>query len=187
MRHLSALFVRYIAVGVAALAVTTLLTGVAYPLAVTAVAQVVPDHRVGRVVTVEGRPVGAAGIGQDFSADPSLFQGRPTNEGAASNLAPTSAKLKREMSERRLEVAARENVAPGRVPADAITVSGSGMDPDISPAYARLQIPRVARANGLDEREVARMVEQYTTYPLVGIGTTRVNVVELNAALARKR
>lgn len=177
--------------GLRILLVMTALLGVAYPLATFAVGRLMPDRTDGALITVDGETVGSSLIGQRFDGE-AWFQSRPSVAGdgydplasGASNLGPESTELLAVVEERRAEVAEREGVDPDAVPVDAITASGSGLDPHISPAYAALQVPRVARVNGLSEQQVAELVAAATTEPELGfLGEARVNVVELNAAL----
>jgi len=178
----------------------SLLTGVAYPLAVTGLAQAVfPVQANGSRVTRDGAVVGSALIGQSFTAD-RYFYGRPSATSApdpgdpartvdspynaasstGSNLGPSSAALKAAMAER---VAALGGGVP---PAETVTASGSGLDPDISPRGAEIQIARVARARGLPDEKLRSLVRAETQPRLLGIlGEPRVNVLALNLALDR--
>lgn len=194
---------RHLAAGLRLLLGLTLVLGVGYPLAVYAVGRFVPDRADGSLVERDGTTVGSSLIGQSFgwsadSADPPgpeaarWFQARPSVAGdgydalasAASNLGPENPDLLATVQARRMAVATFEGVAPGAVPADAVTASGSGLDPDISPAYARLQVARVAQARGLDPAEVAALVEQHVRGRTLGfLGDLRVNVLDLNLAL----
>jgi K+-transporting ATPase ATPase C chain len=183
-----------------------LLTGVAYPLAVTGVAQaVMPSAANGSLVAVDGRVVGSRLIGQSF-ADPKWFHGRPSATAAAdptdptrtvdapynaaastgSNLGPLSAKLIERVG---ADVAALKTEAGvDRVPADAVTTSGSGLDPDVSPAYARLQVKRVAAARGVAPERLEALIAAQTRGRDLGIlGEPRVGVLELNLALDRTK
>jgi K+-transporting ATPase ATPase C chain len=171
----------------------TVLTGVAYPLAVTGVSQLVfPGRADGSLVERDGNTVASKLIGQQV-ASPRYFQPRPSAAGdgydamssSASNLGPTNEDY---LSEVKKRVAAyrRENglAADVAVPADAVTASGSGLDPHISPANARLQAPRVARARGIDVADVLALVDDHTDGRSLGfLGEPGVNVVELNLAL----
>lgn len=189
-----------------ALLVLTVLLGLGYPLAVTALAQVaLPGRADGSLVRSGGAVVGSSLIGQSFldasgNPLPQWFQPRPSAAGAtdqnpggydpnasgASNLGPNNPDLVALVEKRRAAVAAFEGVPADQVPADAVTASGSGLDPDISPQYAALQVDRVARARGLDRAVVARLVREHTTGRTLGfLGEPRVNVLELNLALAR--
>jgi K+-transporting ATPase ATPase C chain len=192
--------------GLRVLLVLTLLLGIGYPLAVWAVAHLpgLSGRAEGSVITVNGSPTGSALIGVDpvpanphadpyFHTRPSasaqgvLGPGDPSTSGG-SNKAGESPDLLKAVTERRALIAAREGVAPAQVPPDAVTASGSGVDPDISPAYAALQVSRVARVTGLPVGTVQRLVAQYTDGPTLGIlGDPEVNVTELNLAVARAR
>jgi len=192
---------RYALAGLRVLLLMTLLLGVVYPLAVTGVAQVVAPWRAdGSLVAVDGgraeSPADAVGselIGQ-LVDDERLFQPRPSAAGDGydtlatygSNLGPSSPELLALVRERRTEVAEREGVPVDRVPPDAVTASASGLDPHVSPAYAALQVPRVAEALGLSEDEVRDAVAEHTTGRTLGIlGEPRVAVLPLNLALLR--
>jgi potassium-transporting ATPase KdpC subunit len=179
----------------------TALTGVAYPLAMAGLARLLlPGEARGSLLTRDGKVVGSALIGQVFTSD-RYFHGRPSattdadpsdatktvpapyNAAASggSNLAPTSKAL----IERVKEDVAKLGGGPAvPVPADLVTTSASGLDPDISPASADLQIARVARARGLPEQEMRRLVTQHTEGRMFGVlGESRVNVLQLNLAL----
>ena len=174
------------------LVLLTLVLGVAYPLAVWGVAQVtMPGKADGSQVTVDGAVVGSSLLGQTFDG-PGWFQPRPSAAGdgydtlssSASNLGPTNTDLLDDVQERRAKAAADNGVDPSTIPPDAVTASGSGLDPHISPAYARLQVARVAKERGLPEATVAQLVEDHVEGRLLGfIGEPRVNVLELNVAL----
>src|SRR5216684_7066174 len=171
----------------------TLLTGVAYPLVVTGIAQALFRAQAnGSLVVKDGKPVGSTLIGQPFD-DPKYFWSRPSatspfadNAGAsgASNLSPTNADLIKTVQGRvdALRAADPGNAAP--VPVDLVTASGSGLDPHISPAAALYQVRRVARARKLDDAVVQRLVAQHTEGRLLGLlGEPCVNVLGLNLAL----
>lgn len=168
----------------------TLLTGIAYPLAMTGIGQLAfPAQANGSPVTVEGVVVGSALIGQSFS-ERGYFWPRhsatgpdPYNAAASSgsNYGPTDARLIGRVSE---TIAALGTAVP--VPADAVTTSGSGLDPDISPANALTQVTRVAAARGLEAARIEGLVREMTQTPLMGIfGEPSVNVLALNLALDR--
>ncbi|RCK69626.1 potassium-transporting ATPase subunit KdpC [Desertihabitans brevis] len=169
----------------------TLLLGVLYPAAVLLAGRLLPDRADGSLVTVDGAVVGSALIGQPFDGE-EWFHPRPSAAGdgydplasGASNLGPENAGLLAEVERRRAEVAATNGVDPAAVPADALTASGSGLDPHISPEYAALQVPRVADARGLDPAQVEALVAGATTGPALGfIGEPAVDVLALNLAV----
>lgn len=198
MKDLASLF-RFSLAGLRLLVAATVLLGVAYPLAVTGIAQVaLPWRADGSLVTADGdhtddpaRAVGSALIGQPVDDD-GLFWPRPSAAGdgydplssGGTNLGPESPELAEAIEARRAEVAAREGVAEGLVPPDALTASASGLDPHISPAYADLQVDRVARVSGLTPGAVRALVERHTAGRTLGIlGEPRVDVLALNTAV----
>jgi K+-transporting ATPase ATPase C chain len=170
--------------------VTTLLLGIAYPLAITGVAEVIfPEKARGQIVERDGRPVGSRLIGQRFTS-PVYFHGRPSAAGdgydaansGATNLGPTNRKL---LAAVRQSVAAARQENPSEpVPVDLVTSSASGLDPHISPASAYFQVARVARARSASVDEVRRLVDRFVEPRQFGIlGELRVNVLLLNLAL----
>jgi K+-transporting ATPase ATPase C chain len=175
--------------------VTLLLTGLVYPLAMTGIATVLfPAKAHGSLVTdAHGRVVGSALIGQPFT-NPGYFQGRPSAAGngydatssGGSNLGPTSAKL-RDRAAADVERLRKENPeAPLPIPAELVTTSASGLDPDLSPRAALWQVKRVARARGVSEARVEALVSDATEGRQLGfLGEPRVNVLALNLALDR--
>jgi K+-transporting ATPase ATPase C chain len=178
------------------LVLLTLVTGVAYPLLVTGIAQVVfPVQAQGSLVVKDGKVVGSALIGQPFD-DPKYFWSRPSatspfadNAGASSgsNLSPTNPDLIKAVQGRvdALRAADPGNTSP--VPVDLVTASGSGLDPHISPAAALYQVSRVARARKLDPAAVRQLVGQHTEGRTLGfLGEPRVNVLALNLALDKR-
>jgi K+-transporting ATPase ATPase C chain len=187
------------------LLVFTVITGIAYPLLVTGVAQAAfSDQANGSLVKQNGKTVGSSLIGQNFNIvkngkdtgkpDPQWFQPRPSAGGydptvsGASNLGPNNTDLIKTIKERKAAVAAFDGVSPDSVPADAVTASGSGLDPAISKAYAYEQVARVAKARGLDTATVNKLVADNTHSRALGfLGEEYVNVVELNLALADLR
>jgi K+-transporting ATPase ATPase C chain len=181
-----------------AMLLLTVILGIAYPLVVTAAAQVFFGSQAGgSLVRHDGTVVGSELIGQNFTTAggaplPQWFQPRPSAGGydpaasGASNLGPESPELIKVIEARRAAVAKFNGVPSSAVPADAVTASGSGLDPDISPAYARLQADRVARARGLPVERVRELVTSQLRGRELGIlGSARVNVLELNLALTR--
>lgn len=175
------------------LAFLTLLTGVLYPLVVTAVAQALfPAQANGSLLGDPDRPVGSALLGQ-ANDDPRYFQPRPSATGygtrpsGGSNLAPTSAALAEQATRRAADFRAAHGLpADAIVPVEMRFASGSGLDPHISPDAARLQIGRVAAARGLEPDRVAALVGAHVEGPQFGLlGEPRVNVLLLNLALDR--
>jgi potassium-transporting ATPase KdpC subunit len=182
----------------------TLITGVAYPFAITGIAELIfPDKAQGSLVEGDGKVVGSALIGQEFTSA-GYFHGRPSattapdpndstktvpapynaaNSGG-SNLGPTNKSLiERIRSD--VEKLKQENPS-AEVPGDLVTTSGSGLDPDISPEAALFQVPRVAKARNLPENRVRQLVAEHMSDRLIGVfGEPRVNVLELNLALDR--
>ena len=189
------------------LLILTVVTGVAYPLLVTGVAQAAFSHQAdGSPVKKNGTTVGSSLIGQNFDLpkknpadadevakpDPGFFQPRPSAGGydplasGASNLGPNDPTLVKTVKERRAAVAAFDGVDPKDVPADAVTASGSGLDPDISKTYAAEQVNRVAKVRGLSTATVRSLVSDNTHSRSLGfLGEPYVNVVDLNLALSQ--
>jgi K+-transporting ATPase ATPase C chain len=170
-------------------------TGLAYPALLTVVAQrLLPEQASGSLVTRKGAVVGSRLIGQPFSG-PRYFWGRPsaTAETAyngvasgGSNLGPTNEALLQAVRERMAALTASDPANAAPIPVDLVTASASGLDPQISPAAARWQVPRVARARGIPEDRLVQLVAEHTEGPTLGIlGAARVNVLELNLALDR--
>ncbi|WP_175939979.1 potassium-transporting ATPase subunit KdpC [Caballeronia sp. BCC1704] len=173
----------------------TIITGLLYPLIVTAVSQTVLRHQVnGSLIELDGRIVGSELIGQQFDA-PRYFWGRlsattpnPYNAGSSggSNLGPTNPALADAVKARIAALHAADPSNDAAVPVDLVTSSGSGLDPDISPAAAAYQIARVARARGLSVARVNALVVEATSTRTFGvIGEPAVNVLKLNLALDR--
>lgn len=186
-------FIRQSVVGLKVLLVMTVVTGIAYPVAVWGVGQVAfQDNANGQIVAQDGKDRGSAIIGQEFTGD-EWVHGRPSASrydglaSAASNLGPSNIELLKSIKERQREIAKAEGVDVSDIPADAVTASGSGLDPYISPAYAALQVDRVARVRHLSTSVVRNLVEEHTSGRQLGfLGEPRVNVLELNLALDRK-
>ena len=175
--------------------ITLVIMGILYPLAMTGFAHVVfPDKSSGSLIKQGGEVVGSKYIGQNFEG-PQYFHPRPSAAGdgydamasGASNLGPTSATLIGRIRAAVAQVVAENpGIDPARVPVDMVTASGSGLDPDISPANAKAQVPRVAAARNMTEDEVRNLVQENTAGRDLGfLGEKRVNVLELNLALDR--
>jgi K+-transporting ATPase ATPase C chain len=182
--------------------VMTLITGLVYPLGMTGIAQLLFPHQAnGSLIVKDNKVIGSALIGQNFTAD-KYFHGRPSattetdpndatktvpvpyaaDNSSGSNLAPTSKALVDRVSDDAKKLQAENPSAP--VPVDLVTTSASGLDPDITPAAALFQAPRVAKARGLSEDAVKKLVADNTEERTLGIlGEPRVNVLALNLAL----
>ncbi|MDY0816180.1 potassium-transporting ATPase subunit KdpC [Kitasatospora purpeofusca] len=190
-----------------ALLVLTVLLGIAYPLLVTGISQLAfADKANGSIVKADGKEAGSSLLGQNFNLpeqnpddpdeaprpDPRWFQPRPgaydPKASGASNLGPGSEDLAKNIEDRRQAVAAFDGVDPASVPVDALTASGSGLDPHISTAYAQEQVERVAKARDLPADTVRELVDRNTDgRPLGFLGQPGVNVVLLNQALAAQK
>ncbi|MFG2694861.1 K(+)-transporting ATPase subunit C [Kitasatospora sp. NPDC048407] len=188
------------------LLVMTVILGIAYPLLITGISQLAfPAKANGSVVKNDGKEIGSSLLGQSFDLpkqnpddpneqaqpDPKWFQPRPSAVGydpkssGASNLGPNSDDLLKAVEERRAAVAAFDGVDPASVPPDALTASGSGLDPQISVAYAKEQVQRVARARGVSPEQLDRLIGEFTDGRSLGfLGQGGVNVVLLNRAVA---
>ena len=175
------------------LLVFTALTGVLYPLAVTGIAQAVfPRQANGSLIRQHGQVIGSALIGQPFRS-PRYFWSRPSATApfpdnslasGGSNLGPTNPVLLQQVKARIAALHAADPSQHAPIPVDLVTASGSGLDPDISPAAALYQVPRIARLRHLSEQRVRALVARYTTLRQLGfLGEPRVNVLELNLAL----
>jgi potassium-transporting ATPase KdpC subunit len=187
------MFQRIIRPAIMMMIVMTVITGVIYPLAVTAIAQLVFPRQAGGSLIYDGEKlVGSSLIGQPIDA-PELFWGRPSATGpypynaansSGSNQGPLEPALLAAVKGR---VEALKQADPGNdksIPVDLVTASSSGLDPHISPAAADYQVPRVAKARGLDEKVVRGLVAKHTQLRTLGmLGEPRVNVLELNLAL----
>ncbi|MEJ7901796.1 MAG: potassium-transporting ATPase subunit KdpC [Thermomicrobiales bacterium] len=178
----------------------TVLTGLAFPLAVTGIAQAIfNDQANGSIVSRDGEEIGSTLIGQSFvdaengATLPGYFRGRPSAAGdgydasisSGSNYGPTSDVLRERIAADASQIRSENGLAEdAALPVDLVTASGSGLDPHISPASAELQVARVARERGLPEGQVRDLVQQHTADPILGlVGVARVNVLELNIAL----
>ena len=183
-----------------ALLILTVVLGVGYPAVVFGIGQLaLPAQANGSLTRVDDTVVGSSLIGQSFTdadgnALPEWFQSRPSAAGdgydggasSGSNYGPENADLISAIAERRAAIEKADHADAGEIPVDALTASGSGLDPHISPAYALLQVDRVATARGLDPADVKALVEQHIQGRDLGyLGEPTVNVLELNVALAK--
>jgi len=180
-----------------AVIVLGLLTGLLYPLAITGIAQLtMSDKADGSLVRVDGTVVGSSSIGQLWDGD-QWFHGRPSaidydaSTSSGSNLGPNSQELADEIAKRAQAILELEGpYQPGAtvsdIPADLLTASASGLDPDISVAAAEFQAPRIAKVRGLSMQQVQSLIDEHTVGPALGfLGQEHVNVLELNLALQR--
>jgi potassium-transporting ATPase KdpC subunit len=193
---------RHIRPAIMMIVVMTIITGLIYPLGMTGIAQLVfPNQANGSLITQNGKVIGSALIGQNFTSD-KYFWGRPSattepdpkdpsktipvpyaaDNSSGSNLGPTSKAL---VDRVKAQSAALAKTNPGRpIPADLVTTSASGLDPDITPAGALFQVARVAKARNLPQAQVRQLVEDHITGRMFGIiGESHVNVLKLNLAL----
>ena len=173
--------------------ITAILLGIGYPLLITGLAHVLfPKQAAGELITRNGEVIGSQLIGQTFTGD-NYFHSRPSAAGtgydagasSGSNLGPTSKALIDSIEERTQAIITTEqNGSTAPVPIDLVTASGSGLDPDISPAAAYYQVPRIAHQRHLSEATLTQLVANHTTERQFGLlGEPRVNVLELNLAL----
>ncbi len=182
--------------------VLTVVLGILYPLTITGVGQLaLNDKANGQLITLDGDVVGSAIIGQSFAdADgaplPEWFQSRPSAAGdgydasasSGSNYGPENTDLIAAIGDRQAQIVASDDVDVSDIPADAVTASASGLDPHISPDFARLQVERVAAARGLDAAQVSELVESMVQGRDLGyLGEPTVNVLQLNIALSNLR
>lgn len=180
-----------------AVIVLGLLTGLLYPLAITGIAQLTMDDKAdGSLVRISGKVVGSSSIGQLWEGD-RWFHGRPSaidydaSTSSGSNLGPNSKELADEIAKRaqailRLEGPYQPGATVADIPADLLTASASGLDPDISVAAAEFQAPRIAQVRNLSLEQVQALIEGHTVGPALGfLGQEHVNVLELNLALER--
>jgi K+-transporting ATPase ATPase C chain len=178
--------------GLRMLLLLTVVLGLGYPLLMTGFGQVAfHDQANGSFVKADGRTVGSSLIGQEFKGS-EWFHSRPSASSydalasGGTNLGPNSPQLLKAVQKARADVARENGVSPSDVPPDAVTASGSGLDPDISPAYADLQVARVAEQRGMSVMAVQQLVDAHTQGRTLGfLGEPRVDVLELNLALAQ--
>jgi potassium-transporting ATPase KdpC subunit len=191
---------RQVGVAVRAMLVLTIVLGVGYTLVITGIGQLAfPSQSNGSLVRVDGKVVGSDLLGQSFTTSKGAalaqwFQSRPSAAGngydggasSGSNYGPNSNTLVALIKARQKAIENSDGVSLAQIPADAVTASGSGLDPDISPAYALLQVDRVAKARGLSVSAVKKLVESKIQGRELGyLGDPTVNVLELNIALTR--
>ncbi len=185
--------IRILRQSVVCLALFTVITGVVYPLVVTGIAQLAFPHQAnGSLIISNGKSFGSSLIGQSFS-NPKYFWSRPSAtspvpynaaNSSGSNLGPLNPALMENVKARIEQLKTADAASKPLVPVDLVTASGSGLDPDISPASAEYQVPRVAKLRDLDESKVRELVAKHTKNRQLGIlGEPRVNVLELNLAL----
>ena len=194
--------VRQYWVAIRAMLIFTVVLGVGYTAVITGIGQLaLPYQANGSAVTVGDAMVGSALIGQGFTdkkgnALPQWFQSRPSAAGngydasasSGSNYGPENADLIKAVKERKAAIAGLDGVTGSSIPADALTASGSGLDPHISPEYALLQVDRIARVRTLSVASVTKLVKDQIQAPDLGyLGQSRVNVLELNVALAKMK
>jgi K+-transporting ATPase ATPase C chain len=186
-------------VALRAMIVFTVVLGILYPVVITGVGLLAPAQAHGSLVSVGGKVVGSSLIGQSFTdkkgnALPQWFQSRPSAAGtgydggasSGSNQGTSSETLTKAIQDRRATIAKSDGVSASSIPADALTASASGLDPQISPDYAREQVARVASARGLKESDVAALVESMVTGRQLGyLGEPTVNVLQLNIAVQK--
>jgi K+-transporting ATPase ATPase C chain len=191
---------RQTGVALRAMLVLTVVLGIGYTLVITGIGQLIfPAQANGSLVRVDGKVVGSSLLGQSFTtakgaALPQWFQSRPSAAGngydggasSGSNYGPNSSTLIALIKSRQAAIEKSDGVTAAQIPADAVTASGSGLDPDISPAYALLQVDRVAKARDLSEATVKHLVESKIQGRELGyLGDPTVNVLDLNIALAK--
>ncbi len=180
---------RQLVAALKALLVLTVVLGVLYPATVLAVGLALPAQAQGSLIRVDGAVVGSSLLGQ-AATGPQWFQARPSvsdqsgDTSGGSNLGPSSEQLATAVSEREAALRAANPDSPATIPPDALTASGSGLDPHISPAYAAYQAPRVAKARGMTVQQVHALIAAHTEKAALGfLGQDRVDVTELNVAL----
>jgi K+-transporting ATPase ATPase C chain len=185
-------------VSIRAMIVFTVVLGLLYPAVIWVIGLAMPSQSNGSLIRQNGQVVGSSLIGQSFTdkkgnALPEWFQSRPSAAGAGydgaassgSNYGPENKDLIKAIKQRQADIEKSDGVTAAQIPADAVTASGSGLDPDISEAYALIQVDRVAQARGLSSDAVHALVEQHVDGRQLGyLGEPTVNVLQLNIALA---
>lgn len=186
-------------VALRALLILTVALGIVYPLVITGIGQrTLPAQANGSAITSQGKVVGSSLIGQSFTDKkgnplPQWFQSRPSAAGtgydagasSGSNWGPNNPDLLKAIQQRKQTIEKVDGVSAGQIPADALTASGSGLDPHISPAYALLQVDAVAKARGISADSVRKLVDSHVQQRDLGyLGEPTVNVLQLNIALA---
>lgn len=176
-----------------ALIIYTVILGVIFPLVLVAIGRLMPHQADGSLIVMDGKVVGSELLGQ-LNEGAEWFQPRPSTSDYAgdssggSNLSPTAEDLKAAMEERRDALLKDNPDAPGPIPEEALTASSSGLDPHISPEYARWQLPRVAKARNMSTDELQQLIDDNTSHALWGFfGVDSVNVTKLNVALAQMK
>ncbi len=161
-----------------------------YPLVIAGVGKLTKGHGDGETVTFKGRVVGYANIGQKFTKD-QYFWSRPSaanyqaDAGAGSNKGPSNADYLKDVSAK-IDTFLKHNpdVTRAEIPAELVTSSGSGLDPDLSPAGAKIQVPRIAKVRNISADQVAKIIDENTEKPVLGLfGPAKVNVLKMNVAL----
>lgn len=188
-------YLRQLGTSLRFLALATLLLGVIYPLVIFGAGQgIAPGQANGSIARLNGGPAASTLIAQAVpDGEDRFFLPRPSavtwdpSTSAATNLGPSDPARTKATEDERAAVAAREGMPAASVPPDAVTASASGLDPDISPAYAQLQAPRVAKATGLSVAEVEELIAEATSAPVTGLlGQPAVNTTRLNLAIAAR-
>ncbi|MFI4962516.1 MAG: potassium-transporting ATPase subunit KdpC [Legionellales bacterium] len=189
--------IRYLKTAFMLLLVLSIVTGILYPLSVTALAQYFfPDKAQGSIILKEGKAIGSLFIGQSFST-PNYFWGRPSatspypykgDASSGSNSGPTNPEFLKTVKDRIEQLQQSDPLNHDLIPVDLVTASGSGLDPEISPLAAWYQAPRVARERHLSLEAVQTLIQEHTQARLLGfLGEPRVNVLQLNGALDNLR
>lgn len=179
----------HLLIGLRLTLITMILFGVVYPLVITEIAKLLPSHGEGQAIEVNGKVVGFEVIGQSFTSE-KYFNSRPSavNYNAAStggsNKGPTNPEYLQQVEQRVTDFLKQNpGVKRENVPVDLVTASGGGLDPHISTQAALIQIPRIAKARGISEDALKKLVDQYTSHPFIGLAPTTVHVLKLNIAL----